>query len=100
MSWAEHHTTSSRLAEAAEAALKAGETQQALELYSQACDYELRALKDLDPDRSRTLGVTVTSAFWLLRKAGRTAEAEEFASRWLQDPTLPALAKSEMTLPS
>jgi hypothetical protein len=79
MTWADHHTQSERLAAEAELTARRGGTQQAIILYRLAAEAEARALADLDPMKTRTLGITAVSAVALWYKAHDYLQAERLA---------------------
>ncbi len=96
MSWIEHHNVSERLASDAQAALREGRKQDALELYARAADAEMSALGSLDVSKTRTLGISAVSAASLHYKAKQFAKAEEVAVRWLDDGATPGFAKNQL----
>lgn len=96
MSWIEHHEVSERLASEAQAALREGRKQDALELYARAADAEMSALGSLDVSKTRTLGISAVSAASLHYKARQFAKAEEVAVRWLDDGATPGFAKNQL----
>jgi uncharacterized protein YdaT len=95
MSWLEHHTQSEKYASQAEELLKL-QTSQAAEFYRLATDAEVQALENLDPAKTRTLGVTVVSAASLYYKAGDLSTAKNIAYKWLAVDVLPEFAKEEL----
>ena len=99
MSWIEHHQVSERLALQAQAALRKGQRQQAQELYAHAAEAEQSALADLDPKKTRTLGVSSVGAVSLYYKAAMFERAEHAACRWLRVDSLPAFAKDQLPNP-
>ena len=98
MSWIEHHQVSERLALQAQAALRKGQRQQAQELYAHAAEAEQSALADLDPKKTRTLGVSSVGAVSLYYKAAMFERAEHAACRWLRVDSLPAFAKDQLRI--
>ena len=96
MSWIEHHEVSERLASDAQAALRKGRKQDALDLYARAADAEVCALADLDVSKTRTLGISAVSAASLHYKAKQFAQAEEVAVRWLDHEATPAFARNQL----
>lgn len=97
MTWAEHHETSEKLASEAEFERVSGNQERAQELYAQAAEAELRALDDLDPQKTRTLGITAVSAVALFLRAKAYARAEQEAYRWLsRAEELPSFAYSDL----
>jgi hypothetical protein len=81
MSWAIHHAQSEELASQAEAALRKGDRDGALELYRLSAKEEEHALDALDPSKTRTLGITVVSAASLWFKANEWKQVERVACR-------------------
>ena len=96
MSWIEHHENSERLASQAQVAAREGRRDDALTLYARAADAEDRALADLDPSKTRTLGISAVSAASLHYKANRLDRAEAVAVRWLEFDKLPAFAGAQL----
>ncbi len=92
MTWLEHHKLSEEAAQLAEAALREQDHQQAQTFYAQAAQAELLALADLDPTKTRTLGITVVSAVALSYKAQAFHQAEKIAHQWLATDSLPPFA--------
>jgi hypothetical protein len=92
MSWAIHHSQSEELASQAEAALKKGDRDRAIELYRLSAQEEERALDALDPNKTRTLGITVVSAASLWFKANELKQVERVAYRWIVADLLPDFA--------
>ena len=96
MTWLEHHKESERLATDAEIATRRGDTRLAQGLYAQAAEAEERALEDLEPSKSRTVGVSAVSTVSLYLKADRLAPAESVAYRWLTYEQLPDFAAEQL----
>ena len=96
MSWIEHHEDSERLASQAQVAAREGQRDDALTLYARAADAEDRALADLDPSKTRTLGISAVSAASLHYKANRLDRAAAVAVRWLDFDKLPAFAGAQL----
>lgn len=96
MSWIEHHEVSERLASDAQAALREGRKQDALELYARAADAEVSALGSLDASKTRTLGISTVSAVSLHYKARQFTKAEEVAVQWLNHTATPGFAKKQL----
>ncbi len=96
MSWIEHHENSERLASQAQVTAREGRRDDALALYARAADAEDRALADLDPSKTRTLGLSAVSAASLHYKANRLGRAEAVALRWLEFKELPTFAKVQL----
>ena len=96
MSWIEHHKVSEDLASQAQTALSNGRQQEAQALYGRAAQAEDRALADLDPSKTRTLGISAVSTVSLYYKAAEFKRAEEVANRWLEFDSLPEFAKKQL----
>jgi len=96
MTWAELHIESERLAMEAQLALKAHDTENALDLYRQAAEIERRALDILDVSKARTRGITAVSAVALWFKAGEYIQAEQLAHSMLADPHIPDFAREDI----
>jgi hypothetical protein len=92
MSWAIHHSQSEELASQAEAALKKGDRDRAIEFYRLSAREEERALDALDPNKTRTLGITVVSAASLWFKANELKQVERVACQWIASDLLPDFA--------
>lgn len=76
MTWSVLHSESERLAQQAQLALRNGDPERARVLYAEAARAESQALAELDPRKTRTLGVTAVSAVSLWYKAEEYARAE------------------------
>lgn len=87
---------SEQLAADAEIAARRGESQRAQELYTQAAKAEELALTDIEPAKSRTLGISAVSAVSLYYKAAQFQVAEALAGRWLGSGHLPAFALEQL----
>ncbi|HEX2076127.1 MAG TPA: hypothetical protein VHG08_00410 [Longimicrobium sp.] len=96
MSWDVHHTESERLAQAAQAAVAAGDPHEARDLYLQAAKCEERALAALNPARSRTRGITAVSALSLWLKSGRAETVRSRGAELLRDESLPHFARTQV----
>lgn len=96
MSWVEHHENSERLASQAQVAVREGRRDDALALYARAADAEDRALTDLDPSKTRTLGITAVSVAWLRYRANQFDLAKVVVDRSLKFKRLPAFAISQL----
>ena len=96
MSWTELHTKSEQLAIEAQSALKARNTEQALDLYRRAAEVERLALDQLDVSKVRTRGITAVSAVALWFKAGEYSHAEQLAHLMLADDHVPDFAREEL----
>ena len=92
MTWLEHHKTSECYAQLADDAAHQQNSQQAQILYAQAAQAEHLALTDLDPSKTKTLGITVISAVALSLKANELRQAEQTAHQWLATDLLPTFA--------
>lgn len=96
MTWAEHHEVSERLASQAEVAQRTGDLDTALARYRAAAEAEERALGDLDPAKTRTLGITAVSAASLWFMGHDYARAQQVAYALLGRGVLPPFAVSQM----
>jgi len=96
MTWLEHHRESELYAVKAELLLREGNTEEAQKLYLQAATNEIRALDDLEPSKTRTLGISVVSAVSLFYKAFRFTEAESVAYKWMASEYLPGFARDQL----
>jgi len=96
MSWKEYHKKSEELAINAELELKKGNKNIAYSYYEQAANYELKALYNINPDKSRTLGITLISVVSLFYKAKQYQKAESIACQYLSYSNLPTFASSEI----
>jgi len=84
------------LAEAAHDAARAGDSQRAADLFSQAASLEADALRELSTDKPRTYGITAVSAVALRYKAGDLKEAERLAYVAAAAKHLPPFAADEL----
>lgn len=96
MSWKEYHSMSEQHAADAEVSFREGNADRALALYEKAAESELKALQALEPDKNRTLGITLVSAVSLFYKAQRYQRAEALACQYLSSSQLPPFATSEV----
>lgn len=96
MSWAEFHRQSEQLASEADTAVRLGDRDRATELYARAAEAETRALSELDPAKTRTLGISTVSATALWYKAHRFDEAQAIAYQWLATGQLPLFAQEQL----
>ncbi|MBX9629406.1 MAG: hypothetical protein K2X67_02700 [Burkholderiales bacterium] len=96
MTWAELHARSEQLAIEAELAMRAKNTDHALDLYVQAAAAEQQALDQVDASKARTRGITAVSAVALWYKARDYSRAEQLAHATLADPHIPEFARHEM----
>ena len=96
MSWLEHHRLSEELASDAEVAALHGEHIRALGLYAKAAQAEELALKEVEPAKSRTYGITAVSAVALHFKASQWKQARSLAYQCLNSGRLPDFATRQM----
>lgn len=96
MSWLEHHRFSEELASDAEVAIRCGEHTRALGLYAKAAQAEELALKEVEPAKSRTYGITAVSAVALHYKAAQWKQAKNLAHSCLSSGQLPDFATQQM----
>jgi len=96
VTWLQHHTTSEQLAADAEVATRGGDVSRARDLYTRAAEAEERALADIEPGKSRTIGISAVSVVSLYYKAAQTQAAERLAYRWLAAEGLPNFAVEQL----
>ena len=96
MTWLEHHEQSERFASDAQIASHHGDRALAQQLYANAAKAEEQALREVDPAKSRTYGITAVSAVALRYKAGQNAAAGALAQRCLASDTLPGFARRQL----
>ncbi len=96
MTWIEHHRESEQHASRAQVSAWQGDQASAQRSYQLAAAAEELALRDLDPSKIRTYGITVVSAAALHYKAGARAEAAALAHRHLADEALPEFAAIQL----
>jgi hypothetical protein len=96
VTWIQHHSTSERLAADAEIAARRGDVARSHELYRQAAEAEELGLAELEPSKSRTLGISAVSAVSLYYKAAQLQTAELLAHRWLTSEHLPSFAGEQL----
>jgi len=96
VTWLQHHTTSEQLAADAEVAARGGDVPRARGLYTRAAEAEEHALADIEPGKSRTLGISAVSAVSLYYKAAQPQAAERLAYRWLASEGLPNFAAEQL----
>lgn len=84
------------MAEAAHEAARAGDSQRAADLFSEAARLESDALRELSSDKPRTYGITAVSAVALWYKAGDLKEAENLAYVAGATQHLPPFAADEL----
>jgi len=96
MSWLAHHTRSEGYASQAEELRRQLESDRAAELYRFAAEAEANALDNLDPSKTRTIGITAVSAVSLYFKAQEFWQARKLAHKWLATDLLPLFAVEEL----
>lgn len=95
MSWADLHEQSERMAAEA-GSLIASSPDRARQLYAEAAKLEAKALTDLSPSKTRTLGITAISAVALWFKARHFEEAQRLAHLVMANDALPAFASRQL----
>ena len=96
MTWLEHHRRSERYASDAEVAARLGKREQAQAFYEIAARAEEQALRELDPAKSRTYGISAVSAVSLYFKAAQLRAAETLAYQSLASGNLPEFASDPL----
>lgn len=96
MSWLVHHTRSEGYASQAEELYRQHKDDRAAELYRLAAEAEVNALENLDPNKTRTIGITAVSAASLYFKAQEFLLARKTAHKWLATDLLPPFAIEEL----
>ncbi|MGA7953031.1 MAG: hypothetical protein WCA07_05855 [Gloeobacterales cyanobacterium] len=96
MSWSVHHPRSEGYANQAEELSRRHEGDQPAKLYRLAAEAEVNALNNLDPSKTRTIGITAISAVSLYFKAQEFSQARKIAHKWLATDLLPAFAVEEL----
>jgi hypothetical protein len=96
MSWLSRHEISEIAATDAHIAAREGNATRASELFRDAAEAESKAAEELDPTKTRTLGITVVSAVSLWFKGGELSKAEQEAVRWLHSKQLPHFADNQL----
>lgn len=96
MTWLEHHILSEELSSDAEVANRRGELTRASELYARAAQAEELALKEVEPSKTRTYGITAVSAVSLHYKATQWEQARKLAYHCLESGRLPDFAARQM----
>jgi hypothetical protein len=91
-----HHTRSEGYASQAEELRRQLESDRAAELYRFAAEAEANALDNLDPSKTRTIGITAVSAVSLYFKAQEFWQARKLAHKWLATDLLPLFAVEEL----
>lgn len=96
MTRADFHQRSEAFASQASLARRAGQLDEAATLFSKAAEAEEQALRELDPSKARTLGITAVSAASLWFKAREYRRAEHLAFSMLSSDALPEFAASDL----
>ena len=96
MAWLEHHRLSEELSSNAEVAARRGDHTRALSLYAKAARAEELALKEVEPSKSRTYGITAVSAVALHYKASQWEQALRLAHHCLHSGRLPDFAGQQI----
>ena len=96
MSWNEHHLASQNYAIQAELAAKNRDHNMVKELYRIAAQEEALAISQIEPNKTKTLAVTVTSAASLWFKAEDFRRAEQLACQWLASDEIPSFASEQL----
>ena len=96
MSWLVHHTRSEGYASQAEELCRRHEGDRVAALYRLAAEAEANALDNLDPSKTRTIGITAVSAVSLYFKAQEFWQARKLAHKWLATDLLPPFAVEEL----
>ncbi|NJM46977.1 MAG: hypothetical protein HC860_13140 [Alkalinema sp. RU_4_3] len=92
MSWSEYHDRSMELASQAQVLMWQGDLEAAKPYYVMAAEAEVEALMAVEPDKLRTLGITVVSGVALWFKAQEFSKAKLLAYEWLASGRLPGFA--------
>ena len=96
MSWLVHHTLSEGYASQAEELRRRNEIDRAADFCRLAAEAEVNALNDLNPSKTRTIGITAVSAVSLYFKAQEFSQAKKLAHKWLATDLLPPFAVEEL----
>ena len=96
MSWLKYHRLSEEHSSDAEVAVRRGEHTRALGLYAKAAQAEELALKEVEPAKSRTYGITAVSAVALHYKANQQEQAQFLAHQCLSSGRLPNFAARQI----
>jgi hypothetical protein len=96
MSWLAHHIQSEGYASKAEELRRQHERSRAAEFYRLSAEAEVNALNNLDPSKTRTIGITAVSAASLYFKAQEFLQARKIAHKWLATDLLPSFAVEEL----
>ena len=91
-----HHTRSEGYASQAEELYRQHKNGRAAELYHLAAEAEVNALENLDPNKTRTIGITAVSAASLYFKAQQFLMARKIAHKWLATGLLPPFAIEQL----
>lgn len=89
MTWSKWHAESERLASEAEFEFRRKEVAAARNLYGKAAEAENLALLEVDPTKTRTLGITAVSAASLWFKAGALKKAAQLSYLMLSRGDMP-----------
>jgi hypothetical protein len=92
MSWKEHHDRSMEFASQAQVLVWRGELEAAKPYYAMAAEAKVEALVALEPEKLKTLGITVVSAVALWFKAGELGKAKMLVYEWLASGRLVGFA--------
>ncbi len=85
------------LASRAQLASQQGRPEEAVGLYYLAAQAEEQALKLIEGDKLRTIGILAVSTASLYYKSERPEEAKRIADQYLALPDLPAFARQQLT---
>ena len=96
MTWVESHNASQALAANANDAVGAGEIELAIDRFRKAAALEEEALRALDSNKARTLGVTAVSAVALYYKGKEFQRAERLACEVMTWPHTPDFASNQL----
>jgi hypothetical protein len=96
MSWLVHHTQSEEYANKAEELCRQQDLDRAASFYRLSAEAEVTALNNLDPSKTRTIGITAVSATSLYFKAQEFLQAKRVAHKWLATELLPPFAIEQL----
>ncbi|NJN56989.1 MAG: hypothetical protein HC879_05550 [Leptolyngbyaceae cyanobacterium SL_5_9] len=96
MSWLVHHTQSEEYANQAEELCRQQDLDRAASFYRLSAEAEVKALNNLDPSKTRTIGITAVSATSLYFKAQEFLRAKRVAHKWLATELLPPFAIEQL----
>lgn len=96
MTWKVNHNESAEFASLAQLALRENDLVKARELYLRAAEKEIVAFDSVNPQKQRTLGVTLVSAVSLFYKAHEFEKAENLAFFHIANTSLPLFAKDQL----